>query len=148
MKKIIISLITMLLLIVSVCVGQENATRYRVDEIYADVCDILDIDPEVTICYVPNRLTSEITGITVKNHNGSYTIHLSKALGANDWKKVLIHEMVHVFQMENGSIEIIKGKKYWYGFIPIDGERHSEYNELHEMQAREFADIIYNKIVR
>jgi hypothetical protein len=144
MKKIIITISLVLIAFLSAH-SQKNATRFRVHEVYPEVCDELNLNVEIMVLYVPKKFSSDITGYTVRNIDGSYGIYLKKALSQDEAIEWFIHEMIHVHQFESKIMEVVDGQRLWNGKV-LRGGRVKEFKMPHEVHARKYSELICNNM--
>lgn len=70
----------------------------------------------------------------------SFLVEMEKTLKIDDYIKVLIHELYHVFQFCRGDLKIKQCKRYWKGMIIEDLEY---VNQPHEIEAEEQELLLY-----
>ena len=146
MRKIIIIMI--LLCTPLFGYGYENGTKYNVDRIFNKICTALKLDKdiEVIIVYLSPALSYNIMGMTERNPGGKYIIRLKKGMSNRDWEMTLIHEIIHMDQLEKGRIKVIDGETYWRGSTLIKNNPGHNRESPHETEAIGMAKSIYSKI--
>jgi predicted metallopeptidase len=70
----------------------------------------------------------------------SFLIEMEKTLKIDDYIKVLIHELYHVFQFCRGDLKIKQSKRHWKGIVIEDLDY---VNQPHEIEAEEQELILY-----
>ena len=102
-----------------------NSTRYNVSYV-EEIIEFFEIDRDsrIALIYLPRKLMSNgnpIDGFVLSSVKKNYVIYLSKELGQKTAKKVIIHELAHIQQMQEGLlIQRELGDVYWKGEQVVD----------------------------
>ena len=78
------------------------------------------------------------------NKPRSFLIEIEKTLKTDDYIKIILHELYHVFQFCKGDLKIKNSERYWKN-ISIEGFDYED--QPHEIQAAEYELKLYQEFL-
>lgn len=74
----------------------------------------------------------------------SFLIEIEKALKTDDYIRIVLHELYHVFQFCKGDLKLKQSKRHWKGVL-IEGLDYED--QPHEIEAEQQESILYDEFV-
>ena len=74
----------------------------------------------------------------------SFLVEIEKTLKTDDYIKIILHELYHVFQFCKGDLKLKNAKRYWKGSL-IEGMDYEE--QPHEMEAIKYELKLYEEFI-
>jgi hypothetical protein len=144
MKKLILIPLLLFALIGSSHNNVINHSEYNVTEFVESCLKELNIDSVIiTIVTMSKPIKGKYEGYTMKMQDHGYAIYAVSTMLLSDFKRLLAHELVHVWQYET-SLSVI-GKTATFKQVNYEARDSEHYNRPYEIEAREKGKELYDK---
>lgn len=119
MKKIIIIIFVLITVNLYSQTQVINRTKYDVDKYITVACEILNMNIIVNVQYMPSLthfdINYDLKSTIVKSNQNNYIIYINDDYYTKkNYKKIIIHELIHVHQFYSGKLYKIDDDKYIY----------------------------------
>lgn len=122
-----------------------NRTKYDVDKYITVACEILNMNIIVNVQYMPSLphfdINYDLKSTIVKSNQNNYTIYIDDDYYTKkNYKKIIIHELIHVHQFYSGRLYKIDDDKYIYNDKLINISNVEYINRQFEIDAYNLDD--------